>query len=83
MHVSRLWTAEEIIDPWLLSPLRPSAPLGHARASHADTPHADHDNFAAQLRMNRLGLWLFFISEAFLFGGLLAARFYLLGRYPP
>ncbi|MBU6349009.1 MAG: heme-copper oxidase subunit III [Chloroflexi bacterium] len=59
------------------------APLGHAHASHADTPHADHDNFAAQLRMNRLGLWLFFISEAFLFGGLLAARFYLWGGTRP
>ncbi|MBW7881537.1 MAG: heme-copper oxidase subunit III [Caldilineaceae bacterium] len=41
--------------------------------------HAAHDNYAAQLRMNRLGLWMFFISEAFLFGGLLATRFYLWG----
>ena len=35
------------------------------------------DNYRHQLRMNRLGLWLFFISEAFLFGGLLVTRFYL------
>jgi cytochrome c oxidase subunit 3 len=28
---------------------------------------------------NRLGLWLFILSDAFLFGGLLVARFYLLG----
>lgn len=41
--------------------------------------HAGHDNYAAQLRINRLGLWLFFVSEAFLFGGLLATRFYLWG----
>ncbi|HAJ34238.1 MAG TPA: heme-copper oxidase subunit III [Chloroflexi bacterium] len=47
-------------------------------ALHHDT-HAGHDNYAAQLRMNRLGLWLFFISEAFLFGGLLATRFFLWG----
>jgi cytochrome c oxidase subunit 3 len=30
-----------------------------------------------QLRSNRLGLWFFFVSEAFMFGGLLVARFYL------
>lgn len=34
-------------------------------------------NYAHQLRNNRLGLWLFFVSEAFLFGGLLVTRFYL------
>jgi cytochrome c oxidase subunit 3 len=28
---------------------------------------------------NRLGLWLFIISDAFVFGGLFVARFYLLG----
>jgi len=28
---------------------------------------------------NRLGLWLFIISDTFMFGGLLVARFYLLG----
>jgi cytochrome c oxidase subunit 3 len=28
---------------------------------------------------NRLGLWLFILSDAFLFGGLFVARFYLLG----
>jgi cytochrome c oxidase subunit 3 len=36
-----------------------------------------------QLRSNRLGLWLFFISEAFLFGGLLISRFYLWGGTRP
>lgn len=34
-------------------------------------------NYAHQLRNNRMGLWLFFVSEAFLFGGLLVTRFYL------
>jgi cytochrome c oxidase subunit 3 len=60
-----------------------TAPItAHAHAAHDD--HAGHvDNYAAQLRHNRLGLWLFFISEAFLFGGLLATRFYLWGDYRP
>jgi cytochrome c oxidase subunit 3 len=40
-------------------------------------------HYTDQLRNNRLGLWLFFISEAFLFGGLLAARFYLWGNERP
>ena len=31
----------------------------------------------------RLGLWLFIVSDAFVFGGLLAARFYLLGGRRP
>ena len=41
------------------------------------------ETYRQQLRMNRLGLWLFFISEAFLFGGLLATRFYLWGNTRP
>lgn len=41
------------------------------------------DNYKEQLRHNRMGLWLFFISEAFLFGGLLATRFYLWGEHRP
>lgn len=32
---------------------------------------------------NRLGLWLFIISDAFLFGGLLVSRFYLFGGTRP
>ncbi|NJN83584.1 MAG: hypothetical protein HC802_15745, partial [Caldilineaceae bacterium] len=41
------------------------------------------ENYAFQLRNNRLGLWLFFASEAFLFGGLLATRFYLWEGHRP
>ncbi len=48
-----------------------------------DEHETGHDSYAAHLRMNRLGLWLFFISEAFLFGGLLATRFYLWGNTRP
>ncbi len=33
--------------------------------------------------MNQLGLWLFFVSESFLFAALLAARFYLTGTDRP
>ncbi len=39
--------------------------------------------YRSQLRSNRLGLWLFFVSEAFLFAGLLVARFYLWGGSRP
>jgi cytochrome c oxidase subunit III len=45
----------------------------------ANTVH----NYAVALRNNRLGLWLFFASETFLFGGLLAVRFYLWGDTRP
>ena len=41
------------------------------------------DAYRTQLRNNRLGLWLFFISEVFLFGGLLVVRFYLWGNTRP
>ncbi len=41
------------------------------------------EQYRMQLRINRLGLWLFFISEVFLFGGLLSARFYLWGGTRP
>ncbi|GIV78381.1 heme-copper oxidase subunit III [Litorilinea aerophila] len=41
------------------------------------------ENYTDQLRNNRLGLWMFFISEAFLFGGLLVTRFYLWGNTRP
>jgi cytochrome c oxidase subunit 3 len=36
-----------------------------------------------QLKSNRLGLWLFFASEAFIFGGLLVTRFALWGNTRP
>jgi len=39
--------------------------------------------YQEQLRNNRLGLWLFFVSEAFMFGGLFIARFYLWGNTRP
>jgi cytochrome c oxidase subunit 3 len=36
-----------------------------------------------RLKFNRLGLWLFFVSEVFLFGGLLVMRFHLWGNTRP
>jgi cytochrome c oxidase subunit III len=38
---------------------------------------------AKRISMNRLGLWLFIISETFLFAGILASRFYLWGATRP
>lgn len=35
------------------------------------------EQYKEQTRNNRLGMWLFFASESFIFAGLLAARFYL------
>lgn len=35
--------------------------------------------YKQKIAISRLGLWLFFASDAFMFGGLLVARFYLLG----
>jgi cytochrome c oxidase subunit III len=43
----------------------------------------DHHSFAWKLATNRLGLWLFLLSDGFVFGGLLVARFNLLGLTRP
>ncbi|HSG17139.1 MAG TPA: cytochrome c oxidase subunit 3 [Anaerolineae bacterium] len=46
--------------------------------------HDSHEPpYAEQVKRNRMGLWLFFFSEIFLFGALLAARFYLWGNTRP
>jgi cytochrome c oxidase subunit 3 len=54
-----------------------------AEATHGHAAHGHVPTYADTLANNRLGLWLFFISEAFLFGGLLAVRFYLWGDTRP
>lgn len=51
-----------------------------AVATHA---YAGHHQHPARPRMNIVGLWFFFISETFLFGSLLAGRFYLAGTDRP
>ena len=49
---------------------------------HAATGSTTH-SYAARVATNRLGLWLFIISDSFVFGGLLVSRFYLLGNHRP
>lgn len=44
---------------------------------------APHDSSMSQLQMNRIGLWLFMISEGFLFSGIIVARMSLLGGTRP
>jgi cytochrome c oxidase subunit 3 len=43
----------------------------------------DHNSYAWKLATNRLGLWLFILSDSFVFGGLFVARFNLLGFTRP
>lgn len=43
----------------------------------------DHSSYAYKTGTNRLGLWLFILSDSFLFGGLLITRFNLLGLNRP
>jgi cytochrome c oxidase subunit III len=40
-------------------------------------PAAALSHYRSKTHTNRIGLWLFIISDAFVFGGLLTARFYL------
>ncbi|WP_420641398.1 cytochrome c oxidase subunit 3 [Candidatus Leptofilum sp.] len=52
--------------------------------AHEDGHGHSHElSWPEQLRANRMGLWLFCISEVFLFLALLAARFYLWGGERP
>ena len=49
----------------------------------AQTAHETPESYRHQLVNNRLGLWLFFLSEAFMFGALLVTRFFLWGNTRP
>lgn len=50
----------------------------------AQTAHAAaHESYSYKLATNRLGLWLFILSDGFVFIGLLVARVYLLGGQRP
>ena len=59
-------------------------PIGAHGAAH-EVAHAEEHghSYAFTERNNRLVLWLFIISDALLFGGLLVARFYLWGNTRP
>jgi cytochrome c oxidase subunit III len=59
------------------TPTLAHSPAAEAAHAHGHDEHGHGDNYAVAWRYNRMGLWLFFLSEAFLFGGLLATRFYL------
>lgn len=51
-------------------------------AGHGDSHHPAQ-GYAYRIATNRLGLWLFLISDSFVFGGLMVSRFYLLGFHRP
>jgi len=53
-----------------------------AAVTEASAPHAlaqEPHNELKRVRMNRLGLWLFFVSDGLIFALLLTARFYMNG----
>jgi cytochrome c oxidase subunit 3 len=45
--------------------------------------HVEEASYEERTKRNRLGLWLFLFSEIFLFGALLAARYFLWGDTRP
>lgn len=54
-----------------------------AHDAHETSGHGAGHSYAYRTATQRLGLWLFIISDSFVFGGLLVARFYLLGNQRP
>jgi cytochrome c oxidase subunit III len=48
-----------------------------------DDSDVDRESFAYKVATNRLGLWLFLISDSFIFGGLMISRINLLGLTRP
>jgi cytochrome c oxidase subunit 3 len=48
-----------------------------ATDTSVESHHVEEPAVEEQVRRNRLGLWLFLFSEIFLFGALLASRFFL------
>jgi cytochrome c oxidase subunit 3 len=54
-----------------------------AVAEEIHETHVEEASYEERTKRNRLGLWLFLISEIFLFGALLAARYYLWGDTRP
>lgn len=51
--------------------------------AHAPAHGGHEDENYNRMGINRAGLWLFFLSDAFLFGGLFATRFYISGTERP
>ncbi|GAB4488588.1 MAG: hypothetical protein OHK0031_12440 [Anaerolineales bacterium] len=50
-----------------------------ALANDDEGEEHDHESYAFKTETNRLGFWLFLLSDAFLFAGLLVTRFNLMG----
>lgn len=65
-----------------MSAVSTAAPAASAEAIREHQAESS-GHYLQTLRRNRAGLWLFFLSELFLFGGLLVARFYLWGGTRP
>ncbi len=47
----------------------------------SDVRHEENESTSSRLAINRLGMWLFILSESMLFGGLLMVRFSILGTF--
>jgi cytochrome c oxidase subunit 3 len=54
----------------------------HVSKLNEDEEH-DHESYAYKTGTNRIGLWLFLISDSFVFGGLMVMRLSLLGLTRP
>jgi cytochrome c oxidase subunit III len=55
----------------------------HISRLFVDDSELDHESFAYKLATNRLGLWMFLLSDLFIFGGLMISRINLLGLTRP
>ncbi|MBN1305428.1 MAG: heme-copper oxidase subunit III [Anaerolineales bacterium] len=55
----------------------------HSNHLLTDETDIERDSYLYILGTNRLGLWLFLLSDSFVFGGLMVARFNLLGPTRP
>jgi cytochrome c oxidase subunit 3 len=55
----------------------------HIYKLNQDDHGEGYDSYAFKTGTNRVGLWLFLLSDAFVFGGLLVTRFNLLGMTRP
>jgi len=51
--------------------------MSYVEQAPAHGADSHEPSYETAVRSNRLGLWLFFVSEIFLFGGMLASLFYL------
>ena len=55
----------------------------HIYKLNQDDHGEGHDSYAFKTGTNRIGLWLFLLSDSFVFAGLLVSRFNLLGMERP